>query len=104
MKALKKEPEIYDFAHYWKVQYKENRLNGEKFNFRTIIYCRSKAFAFNILKKKTSEDNPGATVSCVEISRIGSHSRFNNKKLSVDDWFHIRNASFPNEVNILFKK
>lgn len=104
MQIFKKEPESYDYGHYWKVQYKETRPNGEKFNFKTIIYCRSKSFALNILKKKTSEDNPGAIVSCVEISRIGAHSRFNNKKLSVNDWFHVRNASFPNEVNILFKK
>ena len=104
MRIIKKEPESYDYGHYWKVQYTETRPNGEKLKFRTIIYCRSKSFALNILQKKINEDFPGSKVSCVEISRIGAHSRFNSKKLSINDWFHVRNASFPNEVNVLFKK
>jgi hypothetical protein len=104
MQILKKDSQSYDYGHYWRVQYKETRSNGEKNNFKTIIYCRSKTFALKILKKKTKEDNPGATVSCVEIQRIGAHSRFNDKKLSINDWFYVRNASFPNEVNVLFKK
>lgn len=104
MLILKKEPEVYDYAQYWKVSYKETRLSGEILTFKTIIYCKSKAFALNILKKKTNEDNPGSTVSCVDIIRVNDYFRLNNKKLSVNDWFHIRNASFPNEVGILFKK
>lgn len=104
MKKRKKEPESYDYGQYWKVNYKEKRPNGQIFNFKTILYCRSKSFALTILKKKTNEDNPGSIVSSANIVKLGSHSRIKNKKLSVDDWFHIRNAAFPNEVNVLFKK
>lgn len=104
MPLLEREPKAYDYAQYWKVSYKETRPSGEILNFKTIIYCKSKAFALNILKKKTDEDNPGSIVSCVDATRINDYFRSNNKNLSVDDWFHIRNASFPNEVGVLFKK
>jgi hypothetical protein len=104
MKVFKKNAEYFDFPQYWKINYKENRADGLKLNFKTIIYCKSKQFALDILKKKTEEDNPGSIVSNVCINRISANSRIKNRKLTIIDWGHIRNASFPNEVNVLFKK
>lgn len=104
MKVFKKDPEFFDFVQYWEISYEEIRANGLKLKFKTIVRCRSKQFAFDILKKKTEEDNPGSTISNVRITRISSSFKIKNRKPSILDWEHIRNASFPNEVNILFKK
>ena len=104
MQVFRKKCESFDYGQYWKINYKETRLNGKQFKFKTIIYCRSKVFALNILRKKTEEDNPGSKISHADISMISSNSRINNRKLSIVDWAHVRNASFPNEVNVLFKK
>ena len=51
MKVFKKNAEYFDFPQYWKINYKENRADGLKLNFKTIIYCKSKQFALDILKK-----------------------------------------------------
>ena len=104
MRKNKKKCKVFEYGQFWKINYTETRLDGQKFNFNTIIYSRSKNFALEILEKKTDEDNPGSEVSHIDIDRITSRSKIKDRKLSIVDWGHIRNASFPNEVNILFKK
>jgi len=104
MLKVQKESEAFDYGQYWKVKYTEIRSNGERLNFNTVIYSKSKDFALDILKKKTAEDNKGSTIDSVSMDRFCAQTKLRGKKLSILDWEHIRNASFPNEVNILFKK
>jgi len=94
----------FEFPQYWKVFYRETLPNGESSEFRTVLRAKSKDFARNILLKKIKEDNAGVSVDWAHFYRFHGSSEINGKKLSITDWAHIRNAAFPNEVNILFKK
>ena len=94
----------FEFPQYWKVFYKETHANGEVSVFNTVLRAKSKDFARKILFKKAREDNPDSRISFASFDRFHAGYKIKGKKLSVTDWAHIRNAAFPNELNILFKK
>lgn len=101
---MNQESKPFEFPQYWKVSYKETRACGQTFNFKTIIRSKSKDFASKILCKKVEEDNAGSKVSSITLLRYNAQSRIKGKKISITGWAHIKNASFPNELNMLFKK
>jgi len=94
----------FEFPQYWKASYQEIRPDGRIFNFKTVLKSKSKDFAYKILLKKVKEDNPDSRISSACFYRFHAGYEIKGKKLSITDWAHIRNAAFPNEMNMLFKK
>jgi len=101
---MSKKTDYFEVPQYWKACYKEINANGEVLEFKTVLRAKSKDFARKILSKKIKEDSPGSSLNSARFYRFHRLSEVNGRKISITDWAHIRNASFPNEVNILFKK
>jgi hypothetical protein len=94
----------FNYSQYWLMSYTEIRQNKEKLKFKTIIQARSSISAIDILQKKTDSDNPNSKINNLKIKMLHKEFKLNRKKLSLVNWMDIKNCSFPNEVNILFKK
>ena len=94
----------FHYSQYWLMSYTELRQNEEKLKFKTIIQARSSISATDILQKKTNSDNPNSKIINLKIKMLHKEFKLNRKKLSLVNWMDIKNCSFPNEVNILFKK
>jgi hypothetical protein len=101
---MSKKLNSFEVPQYWKAFYKETHANGEVSVFNTVLRAKSKDFARKILFKKTKEDSSDSRISFACFYRFHADYKIKGKKLSVTDWAHIRNAAFPNELNILFKK
>lgn len=101
---MSKKTDHFEVPQYWKACYQETRPNGEVVEFKTVLRAKSKDFARKILLKKIEEDSPGASLNSARFYRFHKLSEVNGRKISITDWAHIRDAAFPNEVNILFKK
>lgn len=95
----------FGFHQYWHIQYIEYYKDGSYKGFITIIKAKSLDLAKLILKQKVNEDNEGTKVKFHRLNMF--HDKYVSKrlgKLDVSKWENIRNASFPNISNILFKK
>ena len=93
----------FNYSQYWLMSYTELRRDNQKLKFKTIIQARSSISATGILEKKTSLDNPDSKIINLKIKMFHKEFKLNKKKLSLVNWMDIKNCSFPNEVNILFK-
>lgn len=93
----------FNYSQYWLMSYTELRQDNQKLKFKTIIQARSAASAIYILEKKTNSDNPNSKIINLKIKMFHKQFKLNRKKLSLVNWMDIKNCSFPNEVNILFK-
>lgn len=93
----------FNYSQYWLMSYAELRQDNQKLKFKTIIQARSSISATGILEKKTSLDNPNSKIINLKIKMFHKEFKLNRKKLSLVNWMDIKNCSFPNEVNILFK-
>lgn len=93
----------FNYSQYWLISYTELRETQEKLKFKTIIQARSSTSALNILSKKTNSDNLNSKIINFKIKMLHKKFKLNKKKLSLLNWMDIKNCSFPNEVNILFK-
>ena len=95
------------FSHnqYWCVSYTECYKVGGERDFKTFIKARSADLARKILVLRLKEDDLFLKVRTVTVSMI--HDCWQvaelRKKLSVKQWESIRNVSFPNDWNRLFK-
>lgn len=100
---LKCASEKFSYSQYWNISYTEENPKGIKIKFKCVILARSADSAKKILQLKVSEDCPDSKISNVKISMFHSNSLINRRKISIRNWFDIRNCAFPNELNILFK-
>ena len=100
---LKCASEKFHYAQYWNVSYTEENSSGIKTKFKCVILARSAESAKKILELKSSEDHPNSNILNIKISMFHSNSLINGRKVSIRNWFDIRNCAFPNELNILFK-
>ena len=95
------------FSHdqYWCVGYTEMYHQGEERDFRTIVKARSLRLAKEILKMRLKEDSNFHKIRSSGGSLIHEHWYIATlrKKLSIDQWASIRNVSFPNDWNKIFK-
>lgn len=94
---------IFKYDQYWNVQYTERFIDGSEKDYKTIIKARSADLAKLYLKKKTKEDTASSKIKSVIVFMFHKDGEVNGISLSIGDWSLIREASFPNEVNILFK-
>jgi len=94
----------FGYDQYWKMYYEVVNLDKSETKYISVIKARSLMFAKRILEEKFNEDS-----DCSQIKSIQGfmfHSSFLQKdgaRLSIEDWYNIRNCSFPNENNYLFK-
>lgn len=95
------------FSHnqYWCVSYTECYKTGPERDFKTIIKARSAALAKGILKSRLKEDNNFLKIRSATTSMVHEcwHIADLRKKLSIKQWESIRNVSFPNDWNKVFK-
>lgn len=94
----------FNYSQYWLISCAQVIEDNKKLKFKTIIQARSSISAINILKKKTNSDNPNSKIINLKIKMFHKNFKLNRRKLSLVNWMDIKNCSFPNEVNILFKK
>ena len=95
----------YRFYQYWIIYYTERYQNGSEKDFATFIKAKSYDLAKTILHLKLKED---LNIKPRAIQGFMLHKGYRNarnfKKLSLSDWADVKNASFPNLNNFLFKK
>jgi hypothetical protein len=95
----------YRFYQYWIIYYTERYQGGLEKDFATFIKAKSYDLAKTILHLKLKEDlniKPRAIQGFM--LHKGYRNSHNFKKLSLSDWADVKNASFPNLNNFLFKK
>jgi hypothetical protein len=100
---LKCASQNFNYAQYWNISYIEKKPSGVKTKFKCVISARSAKSAEKIFRLKSSEDHPDSKILNFKISMFHSNSLINGRKISITNWFDIRNCAFPNELNILFK-
>ncbi len=92
---------------YWSISYIEIDKLGVKHPYSVIIKSKSYAGAKRILLAKVKEDSPSSKLKfsayCFWIHKNFRTERKGFRVLTLKDWEDIRNASFPNPHNILFK-
>lgn len=94
----------FGYDQYWKMYYTLVNIDKSESKYISVIKARSLDFAKRILESKIFESK-----NFLEIKNIQGymfHRDFLNKDgsfLSIEDWENIRNCSFPNENNFLFK-
>ena len=94
---------LFDFDQYWNMNYTESYGNDSEKDFKTIIKANSYENAIKFLKKRLAEDS----VKTKAIQGFMLHKDYKgmgNRKLTAKSWELIKEASFPNENNFLFKK
>ena len=95
------------FSHdqYWCVSYTEMYHAGQERDFRTIIKARSALLSKEILNARLQEDKNFKKIRTLTFSLIHEwwYIATLRKKLSIKQWESIRNVSFPNDWNRLFK-
>lgn len=94
---------VFTYDQYWNVQYTELLSDKTEKDFKTIIKARSADLAKLYLKKKIKEDSAGSKLKSFSIFMFHKDGEINTINLSLADWESIKDASFPNEVGILFK-
>ena len=94
----------FQYDQYWKVDYTESfeGFNSSK-RYCAIIKSPSAEHATRILKKKLHEDDRSSILKSLSINMFHKDFKLNGISLDIYDWENIRNAAFPNPVNILFK-
>ena len=96
----------FSFYQYWIFYYTEHYKNGSEKDFVTFIKAKSYELAKNILSQKVEEDNPGAKTKSVQGYML--HKNYKNTRsgrhFSMSDWAKVKDSSFPNLSNFLFKK
>ena len=97
---------IFPFTQYWLMYYTERYNDNSEKDFVTFIRAKSYAVAKIILLEKSKEDLSTVKVKAILGYMLHKNYRHTktNKILSVSDWENIRNSSFPNINNFLFKK
>ncbi len=95
------------FSHnqYWCLSYTECYQSGLERDFKTIIKARSAALAQEILISRLQEDPQFLKVRSVSSSMVHEcwHIADLRRKLSIEQWEAIRNVSFTNDWNKVFK-
>jgi len=97
---------IFSFTQYWLMYYTEKYSDNSEKDFVTFVKAKSYALAKSILVGKSLENDQSVKVKAVLGYML--HKKYKNTKtnrvLSISDWENIRNSSFPNINNFLFKK
>ena len=96
--------QVFDYNQYWQLSFTERYEDGSELDFKTIVKAKSYYSAKEILKERVKEDELKTKVKAIQGFMF--HSNYKSQhgsKLSLECWDHIRNASFPNLSNTLFK-
>lgn len=96
----------FSFSQYWIMYYTEMYSDSSEKDYVTFIKAKSYSLAKSILIDKSAEDDSSVKVKAVLGYMLHSGYKFTktNKHLSISDWENVRNSSFPNINNFLFKK
>tara|TARA_R110002153_G_scaffold5754_7_gene26643 strand:+ start:4876 stop:5730 length:855 start_codon:yes stop_codon:yes gene_type:complete len=93
----------FQFDQYWSIKYIEVDPNSKQSDYKVIIKARSSDLARSILKIKCKETNPHCKIKGVSINMLHSNSTINGLRLTLKDWECVKESSFPNSVNVLFR-
>jgi hypothetical protein len=94
----------FGYDQYWKINYTLTSLSGEVFEFISVIKARSLEFATFVLKEKLKEQNSFKDFKFKNFHMFYKNYLNRHKlPLSIKDWQHIRECSFPNQNDYLFK-
>jgi len=95
------------FSHtqYWCLSYTECYKAGPERDFKTIVKARSADLAKEILLARLKEDENFRKIRSVGVSMVHDcwHIADLRRTLSIEQWEAIRNVSFPNDWNKVFK-
>jgi len=96
--------EVFNVHQYWNINYTEKYFNGLEKDFKTFIKAKSYESAKDILRTRLSQEDPSVSIKAVQGFMF--HKNYKNAcnvKLRQKEWEQIRQASFPNENNVLYK-
>tara|TARA_B100001093_G_scaffold519468_1_gene608626 strand:- start:3064 stop:4167 length:1104 start_codon:yes stop_codon:yes gene_type:complete len=89
---------------YWNINYTEHLADRSQKDFKVFIKAKSYEEAKNLLQDRLSHQNPPATAKAIQGFMFHKNYKGkNNVRLGIKQWEQIRNASFPNANNLLYK-
>jgi hypothetical protein len=94
----------FNTHQYWNLHYTERQFDDTERDYVTFIKAKSYNLAKSILIQKIGEDNPDIKVKAIQGAMFHKTYRCDNGPLTPERWAQIREASFPNIANILYKK
>jgi hypothetical protein len=95
----------FAYNQYWKLQYTEKYSNGSEKDFFTFIKAKSYSMSKDILISKIKELDSSVKVKAIQGFMFHKDFRYKpGKRLNHEMWSYIKDASFPNFSNTLFKK
>jgi len=94
----------FDTHQYWNLHYTEREPNGSEKDYAVFIKAKSYELAKSILIQKSGEDNPDIKIKAIQGAMFHKTYRDDNGRLTTERWAQIREASFPNIANVLYKK
>tara|TARA_Y100001973_G_scaffold51425_1_gene76400 strand:+ start:650 stop:1696 length:1047 start_codon:yes stop_codon:yes gene_type:complete len=95
----------FPYNQHWKLQFTEKYNDGSEKDFMAFIKAKSYNIAKDILINKSLEINPSVKIKAIQGFMF--HKKFKFKsghRLSLNMWSDIKDASFPNMSDTLFKK
>ncbi len=93
----------FQFDQYWSIKYTESSPGSTDQDYKVIVKSRSSELARRILKNKSKESSPSCKLKGISINMLHTNSVINGLRLTVKDWECIKDAAFPNSVNVLFR-
>lgn len=94
----------FDTHQYWNLHYTERKPDGTEEDYVVFIKAKSYDLAKSILIQKIGEDIPNVKVKAIQGAMFHKTYRCDNGPLTLERWSQIREASFPNIANVLYKK
>ncbi len=99
----------FSIDQYWKLSYTLYENKSAEDIYVSVVKARSFEFAKRILTDKIKEDQP--EIKLKNIRGLMFHPEFkfersnleSENKITIKDWENIRNCSFPNQNDFLFK-
>ena len=94
----------FGYDQYWKMYFTLFKNQAYEDRYITVIKSRSYDLAKQILEEKVKEE--GCEIKIKDIQGSMFHKNYHNRDgdiLKIKDWQNIRDCSFPNENDHLFK-
>ena len=89
---------------YWNINYTEHLRDGSQKDYKVFIKAKSYEEAKRLLQDRLSYQDPPAVAKAIQGFMFHKNYKGkNNVRLGIKQWQQIREASFPNPNNLLYK-
>ena len=96
--------QTFTVSQFWNINYTEVYENDTESDYKTFIKAKSYMEAKRILKQRLAEEEPPVKIKSVQGFMFHkAYKGLDKLRIGQKEWEQIRNASFPNVNNLIYK-